>query len=48
MGGSRVKQTGETVIRASDKLWTYADFESLPGLAVATALSRMVKDGSLD
>jgi hypothetical protein len=32
----------------SDKLWTYADFEPLPGMAVAAALSRMAKKGSLD
>jgi hypothetical protein len=32
----------------TDKLWTYADFEPLPGMAVAAALSRMVKEGNLD
>jgi len=29
----------------SDRLWTYADFKSLPTLAVAAALTRMAKRG---
>lgn len=30
-----------------DRLWTYADFESLPAMAVAASLTRLVKKGLL-
>jgi hypothetical protein len=30
-----------------DRLWTYADFQSMPGAAVAAALSRLAKEGTL-
>jgi hypothetical protein len=30
-----------------EKLWTYADFRSLPPLAVAAALSRLAKEGTI-
>lgn len=31
----------------SEKLWTYVDFRPLPSLAVAAALSRLVKEGAI-
>jgi hypothetical protein len=35
-------------VGGTDKLWTYAHFESLPTQAVATALSRLAKEGVIE
>lgn len=46
-GGSAAKVVRDRVNRGGSRFWRHADFHDLPSAAVATTLSRLARDGSL-